>query len=394
MRGARMKIIAVGGVALGSLCATGLAQGAPTLERTDAAERVLADFASVGTAPKSPQRTDAPPTRALVRGPLAATASGSFSDAWYDNEDLAPDLRVMTAFTEDDGTYNVGIRLNSNALVDGDLVATYVNTDGNQATGSPTFGGADIVVGIVGQIGPDFVQALRWNGSTFEATTIDSLVSYAVDTTDELWWASAAELGIAPGTRTTLVFATLYSGLYSDYFDFAPEPGVPPFVFTAGALGSGPSPAPPTPPPGPAPPPPAAPPPPPAPSTPPAPGAGAAQPGPSAGGGAPTGSVAGTTPDRPLVVRSFDVRSVPGAVRVRLGWVRGSGRVEWRLQLTAKVNGRTRTRLARGVGSAGTRSVNRLVRLPSGWRGKQIVARLTVSNDSRTVSRRSTVHFR
>lgn len=293
----------------------------------------------------------------------AVTASANFFDAIGDNEGgLAPDLQQMVVLTEDDGYFTVGIRLNSNALIDGDFVATFVNTDGDAATGSATFGGADLAIGIVGQTGTDAVAASRWNGVAWQATPLPpSLVSFPDGATDEVWLARASELGIAPGTTTTLVFGALYEGTYDTYSDFAPEPGFAPFAFPVGALSPPAPPPPPPPPPAPVVAPPLSP--------------------------TPIGGTGGAPATRPLVVRSFAVRKLPRAVRVRIGWTRGEGRVVWNLRLTAKVNGRRVAKRVRGAGQAGLRTVNRTVRLPARWKRTRLTARLTVKNGSRTITR-------
>src|SRR5690606_40842526 len=133
--------------------------------------RALASAAAAAEAgPQALQGPPAPLPRGAARRNLdAVTATGLFTDAIGDSA-LAPDLQRMMAFTSDDGRYTVAISLGTNALVPGDFVATFVNTDGNPATGSPTFGGADVAVGILGMTGADAVAASRWNGVEFQAT--------------------------------------------------------------------------------------------------------------------------------------------------------------------------------------------------------------------------------
>ena len=296
----------------------------------------------------------------------AVTATSSFLyDAIGDNEGLAPDLAQMFAFSSDDGRYTVGIVLTDNALITGDFVATYVNTDGNLATGSPTFGGADVAVGILGQIGTDVVGALRWNGSSFQTASFPSLISFASGTTDQVWSISAAELGVGPGTPTTAYFATIYSGIYDDYFDFAPEPGAAPLSFTVGSL---------TPPP---------PPPPPAPVVTPI--------TPTPPITLPSGGAASAA--TPVGMRALKFSSAPNGLKMRLGWVKGDGRVFWSVRLRAKVNGRLQSKEAYGSGAPGTRNVLRLIRLPVSWKGKRISVRLQLDDDNRTLVRSRTVVY-
>jgi hypothetical protein len=164
---------------------------------------------------------------------------------------------------------------------------------------------------------------------------------------------------VAPGTPTTLVFAALYEGDFDDYFDFAPEPGAAPFPFTAGSL---------TPPP----PPPVA-------------------PAPIAPTG--TGGPFSARPGAPLSVRSFGLSTTRSAVRMRLGWVKGEGRVTWDLTLKARVDGRLSSKHLRGGGKAGSRSVTRTIRVPATWKGATISARLKVKNGSRLITRTRTVRL-
>jgi hypothetical protein len=311
------------------------------------------------------QQANQPLARASdQRGVQAVTASNVFYDAIGDAL-LAPDLRQMVALTSDDGRYSVGVTLDSNGLIEGDFVATYVNTDGNPATGSPVFGGADLAVGILGHIGQDSVGALLWNGISFQTAAFPSLISFASGSTDEVWSISAAELGIAPGTATTLAFASMYSGIYDDYFDFAPEPGLAPFGFTTGSA-SGPPPAAVAP--TPVAPTPVAPP-------------------------APTVGVSAAAPSSPLTIRSFGVSKMRGAVKFRLAWVEGEGRVVWYLTLSARVNGRLLTKVVRGGGQAGSRTIKRTIRLPESWAGARISAHLEVDNGQRSLFRARSIRF-
>lgn len=307
------------------------------------------------------------PTRPMARpapagGLRAVTASSVFYDAVGDTF-LAPDLQQMIPFTNDDGRYTVVIVLGTNALVDGDAVVTFVNTDGNAFTGNPSLGGADLAVAIIGQIGPDAVETDRWNGVGWEPAYFPSLISFPSGGTDEVWSIAASELGIAPGTPTSLVFGSIYSGIYDDdYFDFAPEPGLAPFAFTAGALSA---------------PPPPPPPPPPAPVAPPV---------------VPAG---GPSPDaaRPFALRGFGLRATAGTLRARIAWVGGTGRVTWQVRLRSRVNGREVTRLVRGAGAAGNRSFTRSIAIPPSWRGATASVRLVVTNGSRTVVRTRSVRL-
>jgi hypothetical protein len=332
--------------------ATSLMSAAPAMaDNAQASRESLSKLAAQAQASSKavPQEANRPlPQAAGQRGVQAVTASNVFYDGIGDNS-LAPDLRQMVPFTSDDGRYSVAMTLDSNGLIEGDFVSTFVNTDGNPATGETVFGGADVAVWIIGHTGQDGVATSVWNGASFQAASFPSLISFPSGVTDEVWSISAAELGIGPGATTTLVFGTEYSG-FNNYFDFAPEPGLAPFSFTAGSLS-------------PPPPPPVAP----------------VTPAP--------------VPPSPLTVRSFVLSKTPSAIRVRMGWVKGDGRVTWQLRLSARVNGRSVTKLVRGAGQAGSRTITRTVRLPESWAGAKISARLEVHNGSRTITRNRSIRF-
>ena len=130
--------------ALAASCASALGAQTPAqqAQTADLAARMKAQATLV------PRQTGAFVATQQTSHLQAVTASNVLYDAIGDNS-LAPDLEQMLALTSDDGRYTVGIMLGSNALIDGDFVASYVNTDGNALTGNPTFGGADLAVGIL-----------------------------------------------------------------------------------------------------------------------------------------------------------------------------------------------------------------------------------------------------
>jgi hypothetical protein len=349
-------LLATAAVTGAALAATSV----PALGATaDAPERQLQTVAAhardAGT-PQGPARE----LRSLSDTVEAAAVTGSnmFFDAIGDNEVLALDLQRMLAFTSDDGRYTVSMSMDTNTMVDGDFLSTFVNTDGNAATGNATFGGADIAVAITGYIGTDVVTTMRWNGVGWDPVAMPSLISFASGTTDQVWSIAASELGIAPGTATTLVFGSSYA---SSYFDFAPDFGAP-FTFVAGGGA------------------PAAPPPPPAPVAP------VAPPSPAA-------STITAPATYPLSFRGLSFSTTPTTLRASIRWTRGSGRVTWDLRLRTVVGGRTVTKLVRGAGQAGTRTVNRTVQIPATWRGRTISARLLVRNEGGSIVRTRSVRF-
>lgn len=334
--------------ALAAVAALAAAAPAAATKGDDAAEarEVVAELAAAvaakgGAIPQVPR--DAAPRPPETRTAQAVTATAAFTDAAWDASH-APDLLRMLPATSDDGRLYMSISLDSNTLIVGEYVATFINADGNALTGTPTFDGADVAVTLVGEYGPyDAVGAARWDGDSFEVIDLPSLTSSPSGTTDEVWSANAAELGLAPGTRTTLAFGSMYSGAHSDYFDFAPEAGRAPFAFTTGALAP------------PPPPPPAA----------------APSPAPIA------------TPARPgLSLRGFRLTRHPGALRMRIRWARATGRVTWNVRLTARAGGRRMATSVRGSGRAGARTVTRTMPLPRRWRGARVKAQLVVRDGS------------
>jgi hypothetical protein len=112
-------------------------------------------------------------------------------------------------------------------LIDGDGVGIYIDTDGNPATGSPTFDGADKVIITAGMTGPDLPPGLgTWNGASFTFSPGAILPHVgeagAVTTVDQLGIA-------APGNIGVRVVAT-WRGIFNIYGDFAPEPLAAPFT--------------------------------------------------------------------------------------------------------------------------------------------------------------------
>lgn len=338
-----------------------LASCAPMAHAMTGPDRQTAQAgASASSAPRSPQQANQAMPVPLGEGRLqAVTASAGLNDAVGDNS-LAPDLQTMTALTSDDGRYTVGIRLESNALIAGDFVTSYVNTDGNPGTGVAVFGGADVAINIVGAFGTDSVASLRWNGAGWEPLPLSTLVSFPSDLTDEVWSVAASELGIGPGAVTTLAFATQYMGTYNDYFDFAPDAGGAPLGFVAGALALPVAPV----------------------ATAPAPAAGSVQPAP-----APAVSVAALSPGTPLAIRSFSPIATPEGIKLRLRWLGGEGPVDWVATLRTTIDGRRTTKTVAGRGRAGARTVLRSVSLPRDWRGTTVTIGLRTSDDLRTLTR-------
>ncbi len=334
-----------------------------------------ADIAGDAQTATTVHQTTPPKSAKAIQGQSAA-----FFDAVGDNEaGLAPDIRSLVLSTSADETLTTVVGLDSNLLIDGDAVGTYVDTDGNAGTGSPIWEGADLAVLIVGQSGADTVGVLRWNGSAWTQVFLPSLVSFAAGDTDEVWAASLADLGIAPGATIRVRVGAIYVGLFDTYGDFFPQPSAPPVSFFVGSSVA-PRPAA-TPPPAPVPAP--------GPGAPPI-GAPALDPAPPAGG------ITAGTGARPLTLRTATARRSGARVRLRVGWTGGSRIVRWRAILATRVDARQRRLVVGGRAGSGTRTIARSVRVPTSWREARarVRVRIEVRNGARTIVRNRVVRLR
>jgi hypothetical protein len=177
-------------------------------------------------------------------------STASFADPPADGElGLAPEIVSVMATTDAACRMTVQDVLADAAapgdLIDGEAVGLYLDTDGNAATGSPLWDGADRVAIIVGMAGPDLGPGLGvWDGATFSFAGTPPLAPVGAAgfsaTPDQLGMAAPAAVGI----RT----AALWSGVYDTYADFAPEPFAPPFRFPVTFSTAAPSPSPTVPP--------------------------------------------------------------------------------------------------------------------------------------------------
>jgi hypothetical protein len=191
----------------------------------------------------------------LVSLALAAVASGavapeaqaacttsvpvtrSFADDPFDGElGLAPEMTKVEARlgTACDLTVapELGDRSPTAGLITEERVATYLDTDGDPATGAPALGGADRVVLVIGQNGDDLPPALGiWTGTDFDFT--DGITLPVVGAAG--FTARLGELGIATPTTLGLRIDTSWTGVRDTYDDLAPEAGAPshrvPMVF-------------------------------------------------------------------------------------------------------------------------------------------------------------------
>jgi hypothetical protein len=92
-------------------------------------------------------------------------------------------------------------------------------------------------------------------------------------------------------------------------------------------------------------------------------------------------------------VRSFVLTKTRAGLKIRLSWVKGKGRARWYVTLSTRINGRPKTKVVRGVGLAGSRTVRRTVRLPATWVGTRITADLELDNDQRPVFRTRSIRY-
>jgi hypothetical protein len=175
--------------------------------------------------------------------------AASFADSVADGElGLAPEIVSVAATTDAACRMTVqDVLADAQApddLIDGDVVGIYLDTDGNPATGDQVWDGADRVAIIVGMAGPDLGPGLGvWDGATFSFAGTPLLAPVGAGgfaaTPDQLGMAAPAAIGIST--------ATLWTGVYDTYADFAPEVLEPAFRFSVAFSTEVPAPQPPPP---------------------------------------------------------------------------------------------------------------------------------------------------
>jgi hypothetical protein len=160
-------------------------------------------------------------------------STASYADSPADGDaGLAPEIVAVAAATN--AGCGVGVQavlanaINPGDLIEGDAVGIYLDTDGNPATGSPLWEGADRVVIIVGQAGPDLGPGLGvWDGVDFSFVGAPMLAPVGAGgfaaTVDQLGMPAPATVGIRAGA--------IWEGVYDIYGDFAPEVLDPSFRF-------------------------------------------------------------------------------------------------------------------------------------------------------------------
>jgi hypothetical protein len=136
---------------------------------------------------------------------------------------LAPEITIVTAAVNATCAYSVDPAITA-PLIGGDAVFEYVNVDGDAATGSQVFVGADAVVGSLGATGPDPAPMLgKWDPVANSFSFADAVSVTALGNGG--FSASLDQLGVATSpTITTVEVGSMWVGTYDSYFDFAPEP--------------------------------------------------------------------------------------------------------------------------------------------------------------------------
>ena len=153
----------------------------------------------------------------------ACTASTPASQSLADNASdgqlgLAPEITFVDATLGSACDLvvlpSLGDRSATVGLIPYETLATYIDTDGNSATGSPRWDGADKVVVVFGQRGAGLPPALgTWTGAAF---------SFA---------ANLDQLGVSGPTTLGLRVASSWTGLRDTYDDLAPKRAGPSFAF-------------------------------------------------------------------------------------------------------------------------------------------------------------------
>jgi hypothetical protein len=169
----------------------------------------------------------------------------SYADSAADGDyGLAPEIAGAAAVTDSQCGIGMAPAITNRpyGLGGGDASAVYIDTDGNSATGDPTFDGADKVVMTIGSDVTEYPPRVgSWNGSTMDFAAGPNLTPSQVGG----FIASFDQLGIAAPATLGLRFITDWEGTYDTYFDFAPEAGAAPFTFPVSFSTSAPPPPPP-----------------------------------------------------------------------------------------------------------------------------------------------------
>ena len=189
------------------------------------------------------------PGRAVAACTASTPASQRLADNASDGQlGLAPEITFVDAMLGSACDLvvltSLGDRSATVGLIPYETLATYIDTDGNPATGSPQWNGADKVVVVFGQRRAGQPAALgTWTGAAF---------SFAAGITLPVVGASGFaanldQLGVSGPTTLGLRVASSWTGLRDTYDDLAPKRGGPSFAFPVTFTTDGAPPAPATP---------------------------------------------------------------------------------------------------------------------------------------------------
>lgn len=156
--------------------------------------------------------------------------STAYADSPADGDlGLAPEITTVGVSLDASCDYSVNPGI-VGSLIQGDGVFEYIDTDGNPATGSPTFGGADVAVGSIGVNGIDPPPVLgHWDpvAGTFSFSGGASLTTVGTGG----FSATLDQLGVSTPLTTNVQVGSIWIGTYDNYTDFAPDPGLGPIPF-------------------------------------------------------------------------------------------------------------------------------------------------------------------
>ena len=173
------------------------------------------------------------PGRAVAACTASTPASQRLADNASDGQlGLAPEITFVDATLGSACDLvvltSLGDRSATVGLIPYETLATYIDTDGNTATGSPQWDGADKVVVVFGQRGAGRPAALgTWTGAAF---------SFAAGVTLPVvgaggFAANLDQLGVSGPTTLGLRVASSWTGLRDTYDDLAPKRGGPSIAF-------------------------------------------------------------------------------------------------------------------------------------------------------------------
>ena len=173
------------------------------------------------------------PGSAIAACTASTPASQSLADNAADGQlGLAPEITFVDATLGSACDLVVLTRLGDRSetagLIPYETLATYIDTDGNSATGSPRWGGADKVVVVFGQRGAGLPPALgTWTGAAFSFAAGVTLPVVGASG----FAASLDQLGVSGPTTLGLRVASSWTGLRDTYDDLAPKRIGPSFAF-------------------------------------------------------------------------------------------------------------------------------------------------------------------